>query len=267
MRIVIAALTLVSALGATALWSDTPNIQTVSIKIRNTFARDEIVPGYLARPSGGGRHPGIIAFHENWGVRDWMKQQIEELARQGYVVLAIDLYHGKLPKDEAEGEEMSRTLSRDRAYRDSEAAFDYLAERQDVDPKHIGAIGWAMGGRYAIELAVHERRLAACVDNYGQFPIDPAEIEKINASVLGIFGAADPEFSPDRVHALEEAMKAAGKLFEVKIYDNAPHEFLDPDLPRRDADGRSLYRPEAAEDVSKRINAFFLKTLKPSRAK
>jgi dienelactone hydrolase len=69
------------------------------------------------------------------------------------------------------------------------------------------------------------------------------------------------------VHALEDAMKAAGKSLEVKIYDNASHEFLDPDLPRRDALGRSLYRSEDAEDVSKRINALFSKTLKPSREK
>jgi carboxymethylenebutenolidase len=181
MRNFVAALILVSALGTTALGSHTPNIQSVSIKSRDTFNGGGTVHGYLALPSGGGHHPGIIAFHENWGVRDWMRRQIEELAEQGYVVLAIDLYHGKLPKDEAEGEEMSRTLSRARAYRDSEAAFDYLAECQDVDPRHIGAIGWAMGGRYAIQLAVHEPRLAACVDNYGQFPIDPADIEKINA--------------------------------------------------------------------------------------
>jgi carboxymethylenebutenolidase len=252
-----AALILVSALVATAVWSDTLNIQTVSIKSGN-----ETVPGYLALPSGKGRHPGIIMFHDNWGIRDWVKQQTEKLAEQGYVVLAIDLYHGKLPKDQDEGEEMSRSLSRPRAYGDSEAAFDYLAERNDVDPRHIAAIGWAMGGRYAIQLAVHEPRLVACVDNYGQFPVDRPEILKIKASVLAIFGVADPEFTADKLHVLEDGMKAAGKSIEVKIYDNAGHEFLNPTHPRRDAEGHSLYRPEAAEDASRRIDAFFAKTLK-----
>jgi carboxymethylenebutenolidase len=259
MRNFAAALLLVSVLGARALWSDTVNIQAISIK-----SGSDVVPGYLALPGGEGRHPGIIVFHDNWGIRDWMKLQIENLVEQGYVVLAIDLYHGKLPKDQDEGEEMSRTLPRPRAYGDSEAAFDYLAERSDVDPTHIAAIGWAMGGRYAIQLAVHEPRLAACVDNYGQFPVDLSEIQKIEASVLVIFGAADPEFMPDKVHVLEDGMKEAGKSIEVKVYENAAHEFLNPTHPRRDGEGRSLYRAEAARDVSKRISVFFAKTLKLS---
>jgi carboxymethylenebutenolidase len=267
MRNFVAALILISAVGATALWSETPNIQTVSIESRDIFSGDEAVPGYLALPGGNGRHPGIIVLHENWGLRDWIKQQIQKLAEQGYVVLGVDLYHGKLPKDNDDGENFSNTLSRPRAYRDSEAAFAYLAGRQDVDPSHIGVIGWAMGGRYAIQLAVHEPRLAACVDNYGAFPVDPPEIEKINASVLGIFGGADPTMGPDKVHVFEDAMRAAGKSIEIKIYDNAAHEFLDPDNPRRDAHGGSLYRPEAADDAWKLTTAFFAKTLKSSKTK
>jgi carboxymethylenebutenolidase len=260
MRNVVVAIVLVSVLGGTAFCSNTSKIQIVSIKGSGNLSA-EAVSGYLALPSGPGRHPGIIAFHENWGIRDWMKQRMEELAGQGYVALAVDLYHGKLPENEAEGEEMSRTLSRARAYRDSKTAFDYLAGRKEVDPRRIGAIGWAMGGRYAIQLAVQEPRLAACVDNYGQFPLDPSQIERIKAPVLAIFGADDPEFKPDMLNALASAMRAAGKSLELKVYNNASHEFLDPDLPRRDAEGRSLYRYEAAQDASKQISAFFAKTL------
>lgn len=262
MRNLVATLILIGAFGATPLWSDTPKVQTVSIK-----SGDETVPGYLAVPTGTGRHPGIILFHENWGLRDWHKQKIQNLAEQGYVALGIDLYHGELPKDDAEGEKFSNTLSRPRAYRDSEAAFAYLAGRQDVDPGHIGSIGWAMGGRYAIQLAVHEPRLATCVDNYGQFPADPSEIQKINASVLLIYGGADPGTGLGKIHAFEDAMKAAGKSIEVKIYDNAAHEFLDPDDARRDAQGNSLYRAEDADDAWKRTIAFFARTLKSSKTK
>lgn len=243
------AVILASALIATVLWSDTPKSQTVSVK-----SGDEMISGYLAEPSGGGRHPGIVAFHEYWGLTPWAKEQADKLAQQGYVVLAIDLYRGKVTDDPKEAAHLSSTLPKDRAYRDSEAAFDYLASRKNVDPKRIADIGWCMGGGYAIQLAIHESRLAACVVNYGALPTDPADIEKIKAPVLGNFGALDDNITPAKVHAFDDAMKADGKSVNVKIYDGAPHAFENPG-------NKDRYRPEATADAWKRIDAFYASTL------
>jgi Dienelactone hydrolase family len=92
----------------------------------------------------------------------------------------------------------------------AKAAFDYLADRPDVDSKHIGSLGWSMGGGLAVQLAIHEPRFAACVVNYDPLPTNTADIQKIDASVLGIFGSLDRGIPSDKIRAFEECMKAAG---------------------------------------------------------
>ena len=184
-----------------------------------------------------------------------MKEEAEKLSDQGYVVLAVDLYRGKVATDPNEAHELMRGLPQDRAIRDMKAAFDYLAARKDVIPTKIGSIGWCMGGGLSLQLAIHEPRLAACAVNYGAMPTDPADIQKISAPVLGNFGAEDRGITPDNVRAFEKAMKADGKSIDVKIYDGAGHAFENPN----NKDG---YRPDATADAWSRITSFYAKTLK-----
>jgi len=216
---------------------------------------DETISGFLALPDTSGRHPGIVAIHEWWGLNDWVKEEVEKLSDQGYVVLAVDLYRGKVATDPNEAHELMRGLPQDRAIRDMKAAFDYLAARKDVIPSKVGSIGWCMGGGLSLQLAIHEPRLAACVVNYGALPTDNADIQKITAPLLGNFGAEDRGITPDNVRAFEKAMKADGKSIDVKIYDGAGHAFENPN----NKDG---YRPDATADAWSRITAFYAKTLK-----
>jgi carboxymethylenebutenolidase len=216
---------------------------------------DESASGYLATPGTKWRHPALVVIHEWWGLNDWVREQARDYAEQGYVALAVDLYRGKSATTPDEAHELMRGLPQDRAVRDMDAAFHYLAARPDVKPGKIGSIGWCMGGGLSLQLAVHEPKLAACIVNYGAMPTDPADIAKIPAPVLGNFGALDRGISPDAVHAFEAAMKAAGKPIDVKIYDGAGHGFQNP----TNKDG---YRPDATKDAHARILAFLEKTLK-----
>jgi carboxymethylenebutenolidase len=225
------------------------NTQTVSYK-----SADETVSGYLALPDGGGKHPAIIVIHEWWGLNDWVKQQAQEYAGQGYVALAVDLYRGQVGTTPDEAHILMRGLPDDRGLRDLEAAFTYLASRPDVETKKIGAIGWCMGGGWSIKLAEDQPKLAAFVVNYGPLPTDASIIAKIKAPMLGNFGADDKGIPPASVHAFETAMKTAGKNPDIKIYDGAGHAFQNPN----NKDG---YRKEATEDADKRITAFFHKEL------
>jgi carboxymethylenebutenolidase len=245
-----AAVVLVVAVAATLMWSASPKTETVNYK-----SGDETVSGYLALPQGGGRHPGVVAIHEWWGLNDQIRDEAQKFAGLGYVVLAVDLYRGKVATDPNEAHELMRGLPQDRAVRDLKAAFDYLASRKDVDASHIGSIGWCMGGGYSLQLAIHEPRLAACVVNYGAMPTDSADIQKINAPVLGNFGALDRGITPDMVHAFENTMKSDGKSIDVKIYSDAGHAFENPN----NKDG---YRAADAQDAWSRITAFYGKTLK-----
>jgi carboxymethylenebutenolidase len=215
----------------------------------------ETVNGYLALPSGAGKHPAIIVIHEWWGLNDWVKQQAEKFAGQGYVALAVDLYRGQTGKTPDEAHILSRGLPDDRGLRDLEAAFTYLASRADVDVNKIGSIGWCMGGSWSIKLAEDQPKLAAFVVNYGSLPTDAVIIAKIKAPMLGNFGADDKGIPPSSVQAFETAMKSDGKSPDIKIYQGAGHAFQNPN----NKDG---YRPEATADADKRIDNFFAKYLK-----
>jgi carboxymethylenebutenolidase len=238
------ALCLVALLPAVA--QDT---QTVSYK-----SGDETVNGYLASPSGGGKHPAIIVIHEWWGLNDWVKDQTKQFAADGYVALAVDLYRGKLGTTPDEAHILMRGLPDDRGLRDLEAAFAYLATRPNVEANKIGAIGWCMGGGWSIKLAEDQPKLAAFVVNYGPLPTDTAIIAKIKVPMLGNFGADDKGIPPESVRAFEAAMKAAGKNPDIKIYEGAGHAFQNPN----NKDG---FRKEATEDADKRITSFFHKEL------
>ncbi len=227
----------------------------VKAELASYKSGDETVSGFLALPDSKGRHPAIIVIHEWWGLVPWVKEQAQEFAQQGYVALAVDLYRGKSASSPEEAHELMRGLPQDRALRDMKAAFDYLASRPDVIKDKIGSIGWCMGGGLSLQLAVHEPRLAACVVNYGPLPTDRGDIQKIQAPLLGNFGAQDRGIPPAAVQAFEKTMKDAGKSINVKIYESAGHAFENPN-------NKAGYRPDAAMDARARTLEFLGKTLK-----
>src|SRR3989338_3867605 len=49
------------------------------------------VTGYFVRPETPGNYPGVVMIHENRGLRPEIKQSAETLAKEGYLVLAVDL--------------------------------------------------------------------------------------------------------------------------------------------------------------------------------
>ncbi|HTQ59142.1 MAG TPA: dienelactone hydrolase family protein [Candidatus Solibacter sp.] len=224
--------------------------ETVSYKSGN-----ETVNGFLALPEGHGKHPGLVVIHEWWGLNDQIKDEAQKFAGEGYVALAIDLYRGKVATTAEEAHELMRGVPDDRGIRDLDAAYDYLAARRDVEANKIGSVGWCMGGGWSIKLAMSEPKLAACIVNYGSLPTEASSIAKIDAPVLGNFGADDSGITPDSVHAFEAAMKAAGKSVDVKIYDGAGHAFQNPN-------NKQGYRPEATADAWARMTAFLKKSLK-----
>jgi len=157
--------------------------KTVSYK-----SGDEAVQGVLYTPEGKGPFPGIIVIHEWWGLNDWVKDQATKLSDLGYVTLAIDLYRGRVATTPDVAHEIMRGLPEDRAKRDLHAAFDYLASQPNVKKDRIGAIGWCMGGGFALDVALQEPTLRAVVINYGHLATDTDSLKAINASVLGLFG-------------------------------------------------------------------------------
>ena len=216
---------------------------------------DGSASGILYLPQGSGPHPALIVIHEWWGLNDWIKQEAAGFAKQGYVALAVDLYHGKVADTPDMAHELSRGLPQDQGVRDLVAAFRYLQDRKDVQRNRIGAVGWCMGGGYAMQLSIAEPALKAVAINYGALATDKSALEKVHAAVLGNFGGQDHGIPPDAVHAFETAMQSIGKPVDVKIYPDASHAFENPN-------NKTGYRPDDAADALGRIDRFFAAELK-----
>ena len=203
---------------------------------------DDTVHGLLYTPSGKGPFPAILVIHEWWGLNDWVKEQASKLADQGYVALAVDLYRGKVATTPDEAHELSRGLPNDRAGRDLKAAYSFLQSQGNVKKNRIGAIGWCMGGGFSLDVALQEPDLAADVINYGHLATDTNALKKINAPILGLFGAQDRGITPDDVKKFQSQLQQLGKKPEITIYPDAGHAFENPN-------NKEGYRPKDAADA------------------
>ena len=237
-------------LTATSLFAAENKNKTVTYK-----SGDETVSGELYTPTGKGPFPALIVIHEWWGLNDWVKEQAEKLSAEGYTTLAVDLYRGKVATTPEEAHEIMRGVPEDRAKRDLHAAFEFLASQPNVSTDRIGAIGWCMGGGYALDVALQEPTLAADVINYGHLVTDPESMKKIHAPILGIFGAQDKGIPVAGVRKFGEQLDKLGKKVEIKIYDDAGHAFENPN-------NKEGYRAADAEDAWKRTVDFLASTLK-----
>jgi carboxymethylenebutenolidase len=252
MKRILLLLTAIICFGVFAAAESKVSSKTVSYK-----SGDETVSGVLYAPAAkaNAKLPAIVVIHEWWGLNDWVKQQAEELAAQGYETLAVDLYRGKVATTRDEAHELMSGLPASRAIRDLKAAVAYLKSQPNVNPEKIGAIGWCMGGGYSAQLAVAEPTLAADVVNYGPLPESDSDAKAIHAKMLGNFGGKDQGIPAEAVHRFEEQMKANGNPVDFKIYPDAGHGFQNP------INGKG-YNPGATADAKKRFNDFFAATLK-----
>jgi len=216
---------------------------------------NETVHALLYAPKGEGPFPALVVIHEWWGLNDWVKQQASALADQGYVALAIDLYRGKVATTPDEAHQIMRGVPEDRARRDLLAATTYLRSLNMVDDRRIGAIGWCMGGGYALDLAVADPHLKVAVINYGHLASDKATLKKIHASILGIFGGQDLGIPLTDVDKFEAQMKALHKKVEIHIFPDAGHAFENPN-------NKTGYRADDAKQAGKITDEFLAKNLK-----
>lgn len=219
--------------------------------------------GALALPPDlrpGERRPGVVVLHEIHGLNDDIRGIAARLAALGYVALAPDLYDRPGPRLLC----IARTFATLRrgtgdAFDDLEAARRWLAARPEVDGSRIGAIGFCMGGGFALLFAVRAP-LGATANFYGEVPAEASELRGV-CPVLGSFGGRDRMFGPKGA-LLERHLGELGVEHDVKVYPDAGHSFVnrqDGLLATIGAWGplRVGYDPVAAEDAWRRVEAFF----------
>ncbi len=231
--------------------------------------RGDQIDAYLARPFGGGPRPGVVVIHHMPGWDGPTKEIARRFAHHGYVAISPNLHfrEGKAtPEDNSASIRAAGGMPDDRTMGDVQGAIDYLRTLPYLNGK-VGIIGYCSGGRQAYLAACTLRGVDAAIDCYGggvvakpeeltaRQPVAPIEFTKdLRCPLLGLFGLEDARPSPDDVAKTEQALKAAGKIYEFHTYENAGHAFFAVDRPQ--------YRQQAAVDGWKRVFAWLDKYLR-----
>lgn len=203
---------------------------------------NETVNAYLALPAGTGPFPTMIVIHEIFGLSEFTKDVARLFARNGYLALAPELLPMAGLPDGRHAPWMLDTIRTGVAnipepeqvkLRD---AYAYLTQRDDVDPDHIGSVGFCWGGARSFTLATRNPNLWLAVVFYGSTP--PLEdLDSIQCPVLGLYGSLDnasPTSITGRAAETARAMRTAQKIFEWEVYALAPHGFFRAGTPPED---------------------------------
>ncbi len=129
---------------------------------------------------------------------------------------------------------------------DLRAALTHLAAIPEVDPLRIGAIGFCMGGGFAVAWACTDDRLKAIAPFYATNP-RPIDAVKRACPVVGSYPGND--FTARSGHALDVALDRYAIDHDIKTYPGARHSFFNET-------GRA-YDKAAAEDSWSRVMTFF----------
>ena len=134
-------------------------------------SRGSMFHGYLAMPDGAGPHPGVVVIHEAFGLTDNIRDITRRFASEGYAALAVDLFTDHSRAVCMAGLMGSMLTGRDpSSITDFSAAMDHLVAEPEVDRERIGAIGFCMGGGFAIAWGRRDNRLRAIAPFYGTNP-------------------------------------------------------------------------------------------------
>ena len=199
--------------------------------------------------------PAVIMIHENKGLNDNIKKMANLLARNGYVVLAVDLFKGEVTTDRNRSSELSQYVgdNQDIATANLKSAVKYLSSLPNVNPEKIVSLGWCFGGGQSLQLALNsqDHPVAATIIYYGRLLTDNASLAKIKWPVLGIFGDQDKSISVDSVKAFEMALNSNGIPNEIYIYKGVGHAFANP--------SGENYAPKETQDAWQKTLAFLEK--------
>jgi carboxymethylenebutenolidase len=226
--------------------------------------RGDDLEAYLARPLGDGPYGGVVVIHHMPGYDRATKEIVRTFAVYGYHALMPNLFHRYAPgakaADAAAAARAAGGVPDEQCLGDVQGAIDSLRALPTANGK-IGVIGYCSGGRQAY-LAACMLDVDAAVDCYGGSvvmaaadltptrPVAPIDLTpKMRGALLGLFGVDDANPSPEQVAAIEAALRAHGKTYEIHSYEGAGHAFFSVDRPS--------YRVDAAKDGWKQIWAWF----------
>jgi len=176
-----------------------------------------------------GKRPGVLVFHEWWGLNDYAKMRAKQLAELGYVAFAADMYGpGKVTEHPKEAAKMAQEVRMNQEVwlGRAQAALKVLQSQPQVDPDRIGAIGYCFGGTTALVLAASGAPLqAVSTFHAGLPPLTADQAKHIKARLLINNGADDGFVSKESIDKFRKALDEAGVKYQFENYPGAVHSF------------------------------------------
>lgn len=171
--------------------------------------------------------PTVMVIHEWWGLNDQIKSVAAELAEQGYLALAIDLFDGKVTGSQEEAVALTKSVAANPspAIETLVAWIDWLRRHPSGDHK-VATLGYCFGGGWSLNAS-----LAAPVDAtviyYGNVRKTAAELAPLKGPVLLHYGTRDTFVTTAMAEGFAAEAEKAGKSVTIYAYD-ASHAFANP---------------------------------------
>ncbi|HEX3975246.1 MAG TPA: dienelactone hydrolase family protein [Solirubrobacteraceae bacterium] len=220
--------------------SDTIDVQTP----------DGTADCYLTRPSDEKPHPAVLLMIDAIGLRPRIEEMADRIARDGYVVLAPNVFYraGRAPlwetPDFADADARAQfmqslgpvmaELTADRVAADGGAYLGRLAELSDGP---VGITGYCFGGRLGWTIAAsHPDRVAALGGFHtGRMVTDTDDsphllAPSVTAEVYWGHADQDQSMSPEHIATLDRAMDEAGVRHTTELYEGAAHGYTMSDM-------------------------------------
>ncbi len=207
-------------------------------------------PAYITTPEDGGPSPAVVLIHSFNGLEEGYLVMADRLATEGFVVIAPEWQ----TYEESPQDNVTEGLIRD--------TVAYLGTRPEVNASSIGLTGFCAGGRYTMLFLPQIEEFSAGVAWYG-FPYSggqangtpPADlVGNITDPMLIIHGTADEASPVADIYRYATDLDAAGKYFELKVYQGEPHGFMIGE------DGELVETP-LTESAYSEMAGFFNRTL------
>jgi dienelactone hydrolase len=181
--------------------------------------------------SNHSKRPAILIIPEWWGLNDYPKMRARELAKMGYVALAMDMYgDGKVAAtpDQAQKLAMPFYTNPQKTKARVDAALASLKGIKDSDTGNIAIIGYCFGGGMALNVARMGEPVKGVVSFHGTLIGTPANKDLLKAKILVCHGQADQFVKKEEVDKFKKQMDSIHADYTFKSYPNATHAFTNP---------------------------------------
>lgn len=237
-------------------------------------AKGQAYSGYWSIPKNFTEElPGVLLIHEWTGLGEYIKMRTRQIASEGYIAFAIDLYGvGKRAENHQEAKVLMKlALSNQDSIRNNIIqSLDLLKNSPYVRSDRLAAIGYCFGGDRVLDISLMDRTdVHALVSFYGMldFPDLEKRMENINmsAGLMIHHGEKDPFVSKEIIKSFHSVLGKYNVPYQFFVYPDSYHAFTRKGAGKdemKDIVGAVLYNKRADKKSWKRTIDFLSKKLK-----